>query len=78
MEPREQSQRTGDAGPFDLESILDEHARVEIMSAANAVLAELGPEAPRGIVVSRIATSWQAGKRLPLCLVKVGLDAARL
>ncbi|MBX3570072.1 MAG: hypothetical protein KF914_18560 [Rhizobiaceae bacterium] len=46
------------------------------MSAADAVVNELGPRVARNVVVSRMATSWNAGHRLPLCLVKVGLDAA--
>ena len=60
----------------------DLQARREIEGAALAVFAELGmydgADKRRLRVVSRIATSWQAGRRQPLNLVNAGLDAACL
>lgn len=76
MEPRQQKQRVAEAILFDLGFGVDDQGREEILSAADAVINELGPQAQRNVVVTRIATSWQAGHRLPLCLVKVGLEAA--
>jgi len=61
------------------ELLLDRTARADIESAAEAVLSELGlcdgTDFRRRQVVSRMATSWQAGRRLPLHLVSAGLEA---
>jgi|GEM_PF-1368955 hypothetical protein len=61
------------------ELLLDGDARADIELAAEAVLSELGlwdsRDFRRRQVVTRMATSWQAGRRLPLHLVSAGLDA---
>ena len=77
MTHRQQMQLVIDA--IERELLLDRSARADIEVAAEAVLSELGlsdgKDFRRRQVVTRMATSWQAGRRLPLHLVSAGLDA---
>lgn len=68
-----------DIDAIERELMLDRAARADIEVAAAAVLSELGlcdgKDFRRRQVVTRMATSWQSGRRLPLHLVSAGLDA---
>ncbi len=78
MTYREKIQIAFDMDALERELMLDVDARADIESAAQAVIMELGlcdrRDARRRQVVSRMATSWRAGRRLPLHLVSAGLD----
>ena len=77
MTHRQQTQL--DIDVIERELMLDRSARADIALAAEAVLSELGlcdtKDFRRRQVLTHMATSWQAGRRLPLHLVSVGLEA---
>jgi hypothetical protein len=78
MTHRQTIQIAFDMDALERELMLDGTARAGIEGAAQAVLSELGlcdrRDVRRRQVLSRMATSWQAGRRLPLHLVSAGLD----